>query len=67
MDLNEIIEMKNQNPGATCYYNNRELFIRKVYDNSGLVEVVDLVNGEVYSLHSSKIDKSYTNAYNSFQ
>lgn len=67
MDLSELIEMKNQNPGATGYYNNREIFIRKVYDNSGLVEVIDLVNGDVYSLHSSKIDKTSSNSYNSFE
>jgi hypothetical protein len=67
MDLNEIIEMKDENPGATGYYNNRQLFIRKVYDDSGLVEVIDLINGDVYSLHSSKIDKSYSSSYNSFQ
>lgn len=67
MDLNELMEMKNQNPGTTGYYNNREIFIRKIYDNSGLVEVIDLVNGDVYSLHISKIDKTYSNSYNSFQ
>ncbi|WP_346931346.1 hypothetical protein [Clostridium sp.] len=67
MDLNDVIEMKNQNPGATGFYNNREIFIRKVHDNSGLVEVVDLFSGEVYSLHSSKIDKTYANSSNSFQ
>ncbi|MEW8995432.1 hypothetical protein [Clostridium sp.] len=67
MDLNDVIEMKNQNPGATGFYNNREIFIRKVHDNSGLVEVVDLFSGEVYALHSSKIDKTYANSSNSFQ
>jgi len=66
MDLNDVIEMKNQNPGATGFYNNREIFIRKVHDNSGLVEVVDLFSGEVYALHSSKIDKTYANSSNSF-
>ncbi|GEM_PF-388647 len=58
MDLNKIIEMKNENPGATARYNNREIFIRKIYDNSGLVEVVDLINGDVYTLHNSKIDEA---------
>jgi len=67
MDLNELMEMKNENPGTTGFYNNREIYIRKVNDNSGLVEVVDLFCGEVYALHSSKIDKTYSNSSNSFQ
>lgn len=68
MDLNGIIEMKNRNPGATASYNNREIFIRKIYADSGLIEVVDLINGEIYTLHSSKIDKALPNiASHSFQ
>lgn len=61
MDLNKIIEMKDQSPGATASYNNREIFIRKIYNNSGLVEVVDLINGDVYTLHSSKINEPLPN------
>lgn len=68
MDLSKIIEMKNESPGATATYNNREIFIRKIYDNSGLIEVVDLINGDVYTLHSSKIDAPLPNiASHSFQ
>ncbi len=65
MDLNEIKEMKSQNGGATGYYNNREIYIRKIYDDTGLVEVVDLANGDMYSLHTSKIGKSDNNLSNS--
>ena len=61
MDLNKIIEMKDKFPGATASYSNREIFIRKIYSHSGLVEVVDLINGDIYTLHSSKIDEPLPN------
>lgn len=68
MDLNKIIEMKNQNPGATANYNNKDVFIRKIYSKNSLVEVVDLSNGEIYTLHCSKINEPLPNlASHSFQ
>lgn len=65
MNLNDIKEMKSKNDGATGYYNNREIYIRKIYDDTGLVEVVDLANGDVYTLHNSKISQSDGTSYNS--
>lgn len=68
MDLNKIIKIKHDSVGATASYNNREIFIRKIYHHSGLVEVVDLINGDIYTLHSSKINETTPNiSSHSFQ
>lgn len=56
MEINKIIDMKTQNSKAIASYKKREIFLNKIYIDSQLVEVVDLINGDIYTLHSSKID-----------
>lgn len=66
MDYNSITNMKNENEKATAFYDGREVFIRKTFDYSGLVEVLDLASGDIYTVHSSKLNESL-NSVNSFR
>lgn len=57
MNLNTLLNMKNQNEEATAYYEGRRVTIEKVYSDSGLVDVVDLDTGNTITLHSSKLSE----------
>lgn len=63
MNLNTLLDMKNQNDEATAYYQGRMVTIQKVYSDSGLVDVVDINTGNTFTLHSSKLSEDDVSNY----
>lgn len=58
MDYSNLVVLKNSNNNATAFYDGKEVFIRKTFDSSGLVEVIDLNDGDIFTIHCSKLNEN---------